>query len=119
MQEARDQVLAEYRKEGLARIGEFKDPEDHIAIELEYMAYLCQKAAEGLAADDLATATGYLQKQQDFLEKHLLVWIPNFCQDLAKVATSDFFRGIGRLTEEHLAMEQETIAELLEAVKEL
>lgn len=119
MQEARDQVLAEYRQEGLARIGEFKEPEDHIAIELEYMAYLCQKAAEGLVAGDLGAATGYLQKQQAFLEQHLLVWVPTFCQDMAKVATSDFFRGIARLTEEHLAMEKETVAELLEALKEL
>ncbi|HSJ54178.1 MAG TPA: molecular chaperone TorD family protein, partial [Anaerolineae bacterium] len=100
MQQARDEVLAEYRQEGLARIGDFKEPEDHIAIELEFMAHLCQKTAEALGAGDTGAAAGYLQKQQRFLEKHLLVWVPAFCRDLAARATSDFYRGIGRLTEE-------------------
>lgn len=119
MQQARDEVLADYRQEGLGRVGEFQEPEDHIAIELEFMAYLCQRAAEALAAGDMPAAAGYLQKQQGFLAKHLRVWVPAFCQDLFKTATSDLFRGIARLTEDHLAMEGETIAELLEAVKEL
>lgn len=118
MQQARDEVLAEYRQEGLARIGDFKEPEDHIAIELEFMAYLCQKAAEALGAGDTDAAARYLHKQHSFLEKHLLVWTPAFCQDLVKTATSGFYRGIGRLTEEHLAMEGETIDELLETVRE-
>ncbi len=32
MQEARDQVVAEYREEGLDRTAEFREPEDHLAL---------------------------------------------------------------------------------------
>jgi TorA maturation chaperone TorD len=117
MQRARDEVLAEYRKEGLSRIGEFKEPEDHIAIELEFMAYLCQKTADAVKAGDRAAAVEYLQKQKDFLEKHLLVWVPQFCKDLLESTKSDFYKGIAQITEEHLSLEGDTIAELTEAVQ--
>jgi len=43
MQEARDEVLSEYRREGLDKVKDFKEPEDHIALELGFMAYLCQR----------------------------------------------------------------------------
>jgi TorA maturation chaperone TorD len=116
MQKARDEVLAEYRKEGLDRIGEFKEPEDHIAIELEFMSYLCQKTAEAIQAGDRDAVVGYLQKQKEFLEKHLLVWIPRFCKDVVKATKSDFYKGIAQITDEHLSLEGETIAELMAAV---
>jgi TorA maturation chaperone TorD len=116
MQQARDEVLAEYRGEHLARLREFKHPEDHIAIELEFMAYLCQKTADALEEGDVEAALAALEKQKGFLDRHLLVWVPRFCQDLAQVARSDFYRAIALLTQEHLAMEPDTVNELLEAV---
>jgi TorA maturation chaperone TorD len=116
MQEARDEVLAEYRKEGLDCIGEFREPEDHIAIELEFMAYLCQKAAEAMEAGDKAAAAEVLQKQEGFLQRHLLVWVPDFCQDVQQAAKTGFYKGIAQITAEHLAMERDTVDELLSAV---
>jgi anaerobic sulfite reductase subunit A len=117
MQKARDEVVAEYRKEGLDRIGDFREPEDHIAIELEFMAYLCDRAAEALDAD-LDVAQAYLQKQKAFLDEHLLVWVPDFCEDVIKFTQSDFFRGLAQITAEHLSMERDTVDELLAAVAE-
>ena len=38
MQEARDEVLAVYRSEGLDKLPSWKESEDHIALELEFMA---------------------------------------------------------------------------------
>lgn len=117
MQKARDEVLAEYRKEGLDRTGEFHEPEDHIAIELEFMEYLCQKAVQAVEAGDRTAALEYLKKQEGFLQKHLLVWAPEFCQDVQRATKIGFYKGIARITEEHLVHEEETVAELVEAVK--
>lgn len=113
MQEARDQVLAEYREEGLERNQCFREPEDHIAIELEFMARLCRKTAACLRAGDTATARRYLEKQRGFLKQHLLVWAPDFCKDVQQTAKTDFYKGIAEITAEHLSLEDETIAELL------
>jgi len=116
MQRARDEVLAIYREEGLDRSDDFKEPEDHIAIEFEFMGYLCQKALESLDADETEAAKGSLQKQKEFLDKHLLVWVPQFCKDVQKSARTDFYKAIAQITEEHLSYESDAIAELMEAI---
>jgi putative dimethyl sulfoxide reductase chaperone len=43
MQEPRDQVLKLYRSVGVDKANQFKEPEDHIALELEFMTRLCEK----------------------------------------------------------------------------
>jgi putative dimethyl sulfoxide reductase chaperone len=116
MQEARDQVVFEYRRAGLERIQEFKEPEDHIAIELEFMAYLCNKTLEALKAQNSTAARESLEWQQKFLDQHLNRWIPRFCEDLAKVAQSGFYKGIALLTNELLETEPENIAALIASI---
>ncbi len=106
MQEARDEVLSEYRKEGLDKIGEFKEPEDHIAIELEFMSYLCQKTIDSVERGDNKAAIMYSKKQRDFLDKHLMVWVPAFCDDLDRATKSDFYRDIAKLTRRYLELER-------------
>ncbi len=115
MQEAHTQVRRLFQQENLNRDPSSKEPEDHIAFEFEFMAYLCDQAAEALETDpDVARA--YLQKQKAFLDEHLLVWVPDLCRDLADATRSDFFRGLAQITAEHLSMERETVDELLAAV---
>ena len=46
--EPRDEVVGFYGKERLRRVEWFKEPEDHVAIEFEFMAYLCLKEKETL-----------------------------------------------------------------------
>ena len=117
MQDARDQVLKLYRQNGLSRAKEFKEPEDHIAFELEFMSYLCQKTTKALKAKDKALVLYYLRKQKRFLEEHLVVWVPAFCTDVQRIARSDFYKAIARLTIGYLHLEQELIAELMDEIK--
>jgi len=110
MQKAYDEVLAIYRQEGLGKTELLREPEDHIAIELEFMAYLCQRCAEALQAGEGDQALNYLAKQEGFLAEHLMVWVPAFCDDVEQAAKSDFYRGLAQLTREFLSMEQEAVA---------
>lgn len=116
MQEARDQVLKIYREEGLDRAKEFHEPEDHIAFELEFMAYLCQKTTEALKAGDKVGASGHLNKQKDFLERHLMPWVPTFCTDVQRIAELDFYKAVAKITIGYLGMEQDVISELIEEI---
>jgi len=118
MQEARDQVLKIYREERLDRAEAFNEPEDHVALELEFMAYLCQKTTEALKAGDKVGTLGYLTKQKDFLEKHLIPWVPTFCADIQRIAQRDFYKAVARITVGYLGMEQELIGELIEEIQE-
>ncbi|MBM3150148.1 MAG: molecular chaperone TorD family protein, partial [Chloroflexi bacterium] len=117
MQEARDAVLLEYRREGLDRSKEFKEPEDHIAIELEFMFYLCQKTIESMGKGDKEASLTFLKKQKDFLQRHLMVWVPDFCEDLEQATESDFYKGIAKVTKDYLSLEQETIGELMNEIQ--
>ena len=50
MQEARDAVVAAYREQGFAASKDLRTPEDHISLELDFMAALCERLADAFAS---------------------------------------------------------------------
>ena len=109
MQRSRDEVLAAYRAQGFERSGDLNVPEDHVGIELEFMARLCCKEAEALAANDGAGVDAARVAQQDFLRDHLLVWIPQLCDDLEKRAKPGLYRGLAETARQFLVFEREEL----------
>lgn len=109
MQEARDEVVALYRQENLMRDPGATEPEDHIAFELMFMAYLSQKAAEAIEAGQLETAADCEQKQKDFLQNHLLNWVPRFCKETERISDTGFYKGAARLTAGFLNLDSELL----------
>lgn len=94
-------VKKEYRRAGLSKAKGYPEPEDHIALELGFMGYLCQKQSRE-----------FLEMQRDFLYDHLLKWVPGFCDKLCEKSRSDFFRGIGKITKGFLIMEKDVLSGL-------
>jgi putative dimethyl sulfoxide reductase chaperone len=117
MQDARDQVVQLYRAEGLDKIAEWNVPEDHIALEFEFMAHLCQKACQALATGDRPGASAYLEKQKSFLDQHLCKWIPGLCADIRRNAATDFYRGVALATEGYLHVDQALVDKLVAEVE--
>ena len=97
MQEAWEEVSSLYTNCGLKKNPCFADlMEDHIALELEFMAQM--------AAQDNCAA------QHGFLSAHLLNWVPKFISDIDKYATHDFYKAVGRITLGFLQMDHEFLA---------
>jgi TorA maturation chaperone TorD len=117
MQDARDQVLKLYRENGLDKSPESIESEDHIAVELEFMSYLCHRISGALTADDKDLALSILKKQRSFLEEHLLNWVPAFCRDIERIAAGDFYKAMAKITAGYLHLEQEVIGELMNTIK--
>jgi len=113
MQEARDDVLALYRSEGMDKADGWTDPEDHVCLELAFMAHLNRRSLELFEAGKRDEAVAYLVKQRDFLDRHLLVWVPNFCKNMLRFAQDDLYRGLAKVTLGFLAIEKDVIADLL------
>jgi putative dimethyl sulfoxide reductase chaperone len=116
MQEARDQVLAIYRAKGLDRSEALEVPEDHIALELEFMAHLCREAIEAIAAEKWAGVAAYLKEQKDFLNQHLANWTPEFCTDIQKYSETIVYKDVAKITNSFLHLDQAIIANLMDGM---
>ena len=116
MQEARAEVLATLRENELMR-GSWNEAEDHIALELEFMQRMALRAAEALddAAEDEAVA--YLRTSYDFLENHLLNWVPMLVADMRMHARTLFYQGLAQLTLGSLQEDEAVLRELLDSVE--
>jgi|Deesub1362A_J573_1020465.scaffolds.fasta_scaffold00005_296 TorA maturation chaperone TorD len=99
-----------YKKAGIMKSNEVHEREDHIALELEYMSYLCWKELEALDKGD--TALELLEIQKDFMEKHLTNWTPNFCNDILKSKKAIFYKSIALITKGFLDFDKNLIEEL-------
>ena len=99
MQEAWEDVCRIYAENGLAKNSAHADlMEDHLALELEYMANLVKR--------------GEPQAEKAFLERHLLNWVSAFVADIDKYADCDFYKAVGRMTLGFLQLEQAMLTAL-------
>ncbi|MGY3941747.1 molecular chaperone TorD [Aeromonas tecta] len=83
----------------LARLGidvsdKYKEPADHLAIELDLMGNLIIRAAEAGTADEREQ---WLQEQEELLHHHLLGWFERFEQACRKADKFGFYGASARL----------------------
>jgi anaerobic sulfite reductase subunit A len=115
MQDAWAQVKAIYAAKGLNKAGERPEFfEDHISLELEFMAFLCHETQEALNAQNESEVSSCLKEQMDFLSKHLSNWIPSFCADIEKYADTEFYKGIGKITNGYLRLDHTVLKSLID-----
>jgi TorA maturation chaperone TorD len=79
-------VSMAYASAGLALQEEMNFPPDHIAIEFIFVSYLI----ENQMVDELI----------EFFENHIMKWVPSFCEQLQKEASTGFFKDIAKVTKE-------------------
>lgn len=106
-QEQTAAVRQKYQEAGLLLHPDSSFPEDHIGAELEFLFFLCQKAAE---AEKEADQESLFRRQQEFLREHLSVWIPPFCDRLHSASSSSYFRGVAKMTKGFISWDFEEVA---------
>jgi DMSO reductase family type II enzyme chaperone len=83
-----------YAQAGLAVSPKFNDLPDHIAIELEFMSFLCEKELQGmLESNGEATAVAQ-QEQRDFLDRHLAFWFPQFTKKVLSETNEQLYKNV-------------------------
>ncbi len=87
------------------------EPPDHLALELSFMRYLCKKEAEARSSNQ--AVRNWLEEQNEFLHKHLVQWLPIFCESIRKSCESRFYSGVADLTEGWILCDQEIIRDLI------
>ncbi|MHB8881982.1 MAG: TorD/DmsD family molecular chaperone [Thermodesulfovibrionales bacterium] len=80
----RHALMQFYTQAGLTIDEEFRYIPDHLSLEFLFMSYLI--------------GTGNTPLQEDFLDEHILRWVPAFCEEAAQYAQTGFYREIADLT---------------------
>ncbi|TVR29123.1 MAG: hypothetical protein EA404_15445 [Spirochaetaceae bacterium] len=88
-----------YREAGIEKGQQELHPEDHVAVELGFMAYLafleshCSTSSAADAALIEATDT-----QRRFLDEHLIRWVPQLCRRIEAVPAAPYYHRVARFT---------------------
>lgn len=113
MQSARDEVLSLYRAEGLDKQSSWKEGEDHIALELEYLQILSVRCEKALKEGNNEEAYRLVKCQANFMEEHLGAWAPLLCEQMRNFAKTDFYRGLASLAQGFLETDTALMNDLL------
>lgn len=71
-----------------------QEPEDHFAVELEFMAHLIEKQEEAKARKEEALMQYYILEQKKFMNEHLQQWAYLFLDQVFQKASTDYYRGL-------------------------
>ncbi|MDR0513908.1 MAG: molecular chaperone TorD family protein [Coriobacteriaceae bacterium] len=113
MQAARDEVLALYRAAGFNKSAGWAEAEDHVSVELEFMARLCERALAAWEKGEEAQAFEALVVQHSFLADHLLPWTPMMTIEMRRFSKTDFYQGLAWLTDGFLKADLEFLDDFL------
>lgn len=85
-------AMGRYRAEGLKANDSWKEPPDHIAVELGFMASLSAACSRAADADEAGEAERLLRAQAGFLGDHVGRWGPVFAERLGRATSCHLYR---------------------------
>lgn len=87
-------------------------PESHLSFELEFLAALSRDAATLLRAGDVDGALRKLECSRGFIQDSILTWFPQLQELALCMLKTRFYRGVLRITEGYLALDEQVLADL-------
>jgi TorA-specific chaperone len=109
-------VIRIYRLYEFKKRASFREPEDHIAIELEFMAHLCDFTVKSIESGKLDYAAGYLDNQREFLESHICKWSPQLAEKLNGASKNPFYLSLGALLKGFVTVDGSLIPHLADGL---
>jgi TorA maturation chaperone TorD len=86
--------------------------DDHIALELDFMAQLAAKLSERYESGDVETALLVLGSSYGFLNSHLLLFAANFAAALSRAKHGFWYRKVGRALAVFLTIDAQALGEI-------
>jgi len=111
-----DQITTMYKSVGLDKAPTFDEPDDHIAIELQFMSYLAGETAAAAKSRDQARAAELLRLQNRFLRNHLYRWVGLLAADLNTNAKSQLYGGAGLVAAGFVEEDVKTVDDFIEDI---
>ncbi len=92
------------------------EPDDHLALELDFMANLSHLAENFFQDDKTSESVDILKDQKAFLEQHLLVWVPQFVSELEAATCHPLYLGMASILRNFLQADLVAIDEILDSI---
>jgi len=97
-QEQTLQVREWYRRFGLEVANIYREPDDHVALELALLSHVAGLAAKAAEDRDEAALLRLIDAERDFLAQHPVNWVPEWSEMVVRQARTVFYRGVALLT---------------------
>ena len=101
MQEPMFQIRDAYRRHGLCARDWRKRSDDHLVLQMQFIAHLFEKRVD-------------LGEVADFLDEHLLRWLPDFASIIASRSATPFYAGLSIYTAAYMDEVRDLLAEILD-----
>ncbi len=102
-----------YRRFGLLPEGYPRVADDSLALELGFMAELARRSVTAFEAGDDEALRLNLTGARDFLNAHLLVWVPQLLERMARSETDWLYPQLVLILNSFLQKDRETINDIL------
>jgi TorA maturation chaperone TorD len=86
--------------------------DDHIALELDFMALLGERIAQAITQDDSEQALAILDASKEFLHNHLLRFVTDFSDAIKQAKHNYFYKEAGALLNEFLKVDAGALEEI-------
>lgn len=87
-------VAACYRSHGLQLADDFHELPDHLAVELEFLSFLCFKEYESVQKNDMTEAKHLRAARQEFITTFLLPWLRPFKEAISTDGEAPFYTAV-------------------------
>nr|WP_275411170.1 molecular chaperone TorD family protein [Bacillus sp. B15-48] len=101
---------------GLEFINKNSEPEDHIAIELEFMMYLNRYTLTALQDENEGNYAKGIYTQYWLHKDHFHRWIHSFTKNIVSANTTSFYKGIAQLLRSFVDEDYEYIKSIKEGL---
>ena len=103
-----------YRKSGLLPDETVHESPDYLCVELDFMRELCMRELEQWGSDMNASET--MSMEEEFLRKHLGIWVKEFCDNVKLQCKTDFYRGFTSILGSFIKIDMKYVHELLSSL---
>jgi len=100
-------VRRRYAEADLILAKNFNDLPDHIAVEMEFMHFLCAEELRALEDGNSQESTKRREMQQEFLREHLEPWVDRFAECVLRSTRSSFHKSAANLLKTFVKSESE------------
>jgi TorA maturation chaperone TorD len=87
-----------FSKMGIQVPEEWHQPSDYIGVELDFMRFLCDKEWRLRNDGEQSALRKAVEAEKSFLEDHIALWVPVFCERMLEEAREEYYLGIAHLT---------------------